>query len=913
MKMLLYAVVSATLAFAAVLAAADGPPGERRVALTIESTDLVSALDKWAQQSGFQIFVQDWKAAKNLTAPSINGTFTAQEALEQLLQGTPLTYVWLNDKAVSIRKKASQRSGSRRQQPPPIAKLETSEAPQSKHGTGSGRRDRESAATESGGRRDDRVDPLEEIFVTGTHVSNAEAIGVQAISLSRQDIEDRGIQSTEQLFDTLPQNFGAFDLSGTVASNGSALQVGNLENASGLDLRGLGPQSTLVLINSQRRAGAVQGRVVDVSAIPISLIDRVDIVSGGHSAVYGSDAVAGVVNLILRRSFDGAQAQVRYGDASGAGGEQFEASGIIGRELERYGFLLAYDYSNDAAFDAVDTALIVRPSATGTTLGSLDIVPERRMHSLFAAGHLQVTQAVEVFLDGHFITDENMAVTNYDLGGFVVDSKRKNDRNQYNVAVETRVALDGGWQFDLATNHSEADTDRHIFNAFNGFEAPLSFVDHARLSSVSAVVNGSGRTIAAIQPRLAAGIEARKEGLTVDFNTAPLADGDRTVRSAFVEVQLPIVGRPIGFGLERLELSVAGRYDDYSDFGGTFNPQFGLLWGLTQGVTVRASYSTAYRAPSLLDLSDVTFLTIQRSVDPQQGGATTPVLVVGGNNPHSQPEEADTWSVGIDWTPAFAPELTLNASYFDIRYEDRLDVPAPTGVDQDLVLIRGARYVGLIDRAPSADALDRFVAASNGNIANITDTQFDPATQSLAEAFPDLVVFDNRLSNVSTESVSGLDFGLRGRLEESWGDIKLGLNATYTLDHHRAVTPTSPAFRAMNDVGRPPDFRFSAIGGITRNSMGASLAVNYTDDYPDSFSASRARIGSWTTVDLNLSYRASSAPRSPFGGVRLALSVINFLDKDPPTFRNDSFGLRYDSANANPLGRFVSLQLGKDW
>jgi hypothetical protein len=108
MKSILSAVLGVTLALSVIEAESQATPGERQVSLTIESGTLATALDAWAQQSGFQIFVQDWEAAKNLPARSLKGTFTAQDALEQLLSGTSLTYLWIGDKAVSIRKKAPQ-------------------------------------------------------------------------------------------------------------------------------------------------------------------------------------------------------------------------------------------------------------------------------------------------------------------------------------------------------------------------------------------------------------------------------------------------------------------------------------------------------------------------------------------------------------------------------------------------------------------------------------------------------------------------------------------------------------------------------------------------------------------------------------------------------------------------------------
>ena len=104
MKTLLSAVVVATLALNAVQAGADGKPGERQIALQVESTTLAEALDQWAIRSGYQIFVQDWDLAKQLIAPDLKGTFSAEAALQKLLVGSPLMHVWIDAKTVSIRR-----------------------------------------------------------------------------------------------------------------------------------------------------------------------------------------------------------------------------------------------------------------------------------------------------------------------------------------------------------------------------------------------------------------------------------------------------------------------------------------------------------------------------------------------------------------------------------------------------------------------------------------------------------------------------------------------------------------------------------------------------------------------------------------------------------------------------------------
>src|SRR5207253_393554 len=119
-----------------------------------------------------------------------------------------------------------------------------------------------------------------------------------------------------------------------------------------LDLRGLGPQRTLVLVNGRRHVPAdilVNGVSVDINTIPVELIERVDIVTGGNSAIYGSDAIAGVVNFILRRDFDGFAVRGQAGVSEfGAFGNQF-ASMMFGRNFGdgRGNITIVGEYAHD--------------------------------------------------------------------------------------------------------------------------------------------------------------------------------------------------------------------------------------------------------------------------------------------------------------------------------------------------------------------------------------------------------------------------------------------------------------------------------------------------------------------------------------------------------------------------------------
>jgi outer membrane receptor protein involved in Fe transport len=158
------------------------------------------------------------------------------------------------------------------------------------------------------------AETLEEVVVTGTRIASPNASSSSPIvAVSREDLALQGIHDTGDLVDLLPQNITtSIDLSNT---NNPLSGPGGVTT---MNLRGLGPQRTLVLVDG-RRLGVGDPNTgnpnpaPDINQIPAALIERVDVVTGGASAVYGSDAVAGVVNFIMRRNFEGVQIDAQYG------------------------------------------------------------------------------------------------------------------------------------------------------------------------------------------------------------------------------------------------------------------------------------------------------------------------------------------------------------------------------------------------------------------------------------------------------------------------------------------------------------------------------------------------------------------------------------------------------------------------
>jgi len=196
----------------------------------------------------------------------------------------------------------------------------------------------------------DKSDELDEIVVTGSRIRGAEPVGSTVITVSRQDIEVAAPVSTTALIQRLPQ---VFNLGVSESSRGQSGGSGNITYGSAINLRGLGPYATLTLIEGHRAVPqGTTGFGVDASIIPTAALGRVEVVADGASALYGSDAVAGVVNLILRRDFEGVEASVRGG--SGDAYSEKQGSLIGGTGWTSGHVMAAYEYAFHSNLNGLD-------------------------------------------------------------------------------------------------------------------------------------------------------------------------------------------------------------------------------------------------------------------------------------------------------------------------------------------------------------------------------------------------------------------------------------------------------------------------------------------------------------------------------------------------------------------------------
>ena len=290
------------------------PPARRD--FTIPAQALSSALIEFAKQANVQVLT-DGTHVESARSHGVSGSFTPAEALTKLLDGTPFVQEFTDAATVVVKPAAAAATPAAR----PVRAKDSDSPPASE------------APAE-----------LEKVTVTGSHIPRAEVEGPAPITvITARDITNNGFATVSDIMTSLTQNLGALDNN----QNTNGFSPG----AQAVDLRGLGPNHTLVLVNGRRIADYPQAyggssNFTDVSNIPTSMIDRVEILSGSASAVYGSDAISGVINFILKKKADGTTIDFRAGGTEHGGGQSQRLTITSGWSDERFESIFGIELYN---------------------------------------------------------------------------------------------------------------------------------------------------------------------------------------------------------------------------------------------------------------------------------------------------------------------------------------------------------------------------------------------------------------------------------------------------------------------------------------------------------------------------------------------------------------------------------------
>ncbi|MBA6326884.1 TonB-dependent receptor [Colwellia sp. MB02u-6] len=836
-------------------------------------------------------------------------------------------------------------------------------------------------------------DSVERIQVTGSHIQRTDMEGPSPLtSLSAEDIANSGVTDLIGLFTKLPMaGQGTFSTQGNSSDNTS-------NGGSSVSLRGLGADSTLILVNGRRVsvspfANNIDTAFVDINNIPLAAIKRVDILKDGASATYGSDAVAGVINIILRDDVEGAEISAKLGDTADGGGKEKNLSIVWGSSTEKSSHTFALDYfdreeilyadrdysksanqqalrpndpfatdfrsssgfpgtialasdstnrlpdtfGNDVCAEAdivgnlcrydyapVMTSVPATERASFIYLGKYEINDNLRGFAELNGQHSKTTirgagspSFNELFMAGDNVNhpfadlpEDEFYQQDLTMRRRMVDIGNREKRVTSNY-YRSIIGLQGeikDWNWEVAYNYIKSESTERGVNGFpnsrrtqeaidsglwNPFEPSsnsqesLDFIEttttrigKSTSKSFDGKISGSLMEMAHGDLGLAVGVEYREESISDNpddqflrgevFGTeATQANGSRDNTSIFAELAIPV--------LDNLEVQVAVRHEDYSDFGTTTDPKVAFIWQTTDSLSLRGSYGTAFRAPSLhqigLGNTDespnlvdsvrcAAVGNVNKACEPQEYTA-----VLSGNDDLG-PEESKSYNLGLIYE--IAENMDFSVDYYDYDIENVITK------DTQFKFSTLGNDPSVVERLPSS------VAGDPGEVVRIFD----------------------QYENIGNITTSGLDVEANYGLETDMGDFRFTYALNYVLSYEDARPNADGSMRIDTQEGdfEQPEVRWSFNTVWVQGDWNASMAVNYIGEFQQDASVATEGmndIDSLTTVDTTVNYIGIK-------DTTLSIGATNLFNEEPPFTYHDFMG--FVSGTHNSQGRFVYVK-----
>ncbi|MGY0613139.1 TonB-dependent receptor plug domain-containing protein [Luteimonas sp. A501] len=726
---------------------------------------------------------------------------------------------------------------------------------------------------------------LDNIIVTGTRVTD------RTVAESQSPIDIIGSEAlqatgTTELATALARALPSLNFPRPALTDGtSAIRPAQL--------RGLAPDQVLVLVNGKRRHASsllnLNGTIgrgsapVDLNTIPISAIERVEVLRDGASAQYGSDAIAGVVNVVLKGASEGGSVSLSHGQHSAGDGDQTQLAGDAGLALGAgRGFLHL-----SAQVNRQDRTNRARPFAG--TPGPTQPEPGQKA---FVIGDPEVDAAAASFNAGFDISDTLSlyafgTISNRDITSFAFFRAPGNSSQnipsiypdgflpEINNVSRDRAIVAGmngrfgeAWDWDLSFNHGYNNLEfftRNTLNASIGADSPTSFYDGALETTQNIANFDLSRQLdwgLAYPVALAMGVEFRNE----KWNQSPGEYG------SYAQPDLSRPGGAQGFGgfapgvsgaysrdshavyasleadlTEKFSGGIAGRYEDYDDFGSQASGKLSARYAFTDAVALRGTVSSGFRAPSLAQqyFQTVSTLFLAGIPDPfevRTFPASSAVAQAFGAEA-LQPEESLSYSLGLVLQPVDRLYVTIDA--YHIEVDDRIALSSNLTGDAVRALlesrgifgVNGGRYfTNAIDtRTQGIDLVANYgmdLGAGTLDLTagwNYTDTEITriaPNPDELEQAGLDLERIDR------TEI---------GRIEEGFPNTKLLLSGTWSLDAWdftlattRYGSVTSRSANSANDQTYDAKWLLDASAAYRMNNWTFTLgADNVLNEYPD--------------------------------------------------------------------------------
>lgn len=849
-----------------------------------------------------------------------------------------------------------------------------------------------------------------EIIVTGSRVRGEAPVGSTVTTLGRAEIESSTAITVDRIIKEIPQNF---DLGVSENSRGQSGGSGNIVYGNSVNLRGIGPYATLVMIDGHRVT--YNSRSIDPSVLPALGVERVEVVADGASAIYGSDAVAGVVNLIPRRSLDGGEVFARAGSAETGDLHEYTLGAALGKKFDRGQIMVAYEHversnlsgdarsffvSNQTAFGGPDgrttrcfpgtlraggVSYAMPGNLTQANVGSLvanttnkceilerqDLIPRQSYNSVNGTGTFEATDWLTFSVDGFYskrdfyrraayqsntitVPQTNaffVRPTGFTGTSYTIDYMFKElppvdtfgYAKSWQITPKVTVKLPHDFEFealygygktnDISTSNTGINTaalnaalassdPAAAFDPYGGgrtnpalyatlanqiFIAPTN----GRMKTWEARLNGSLVSLPGGSVKLATGYE--RQDFTVGLGSArgapttPIVfrNFGRKVDSFYGELYIPIFGDSNAMtGFQKLELNAAVRHDKYSDVGSTTNPKFGVNWTPFDGLKLRASYGTSFRAPTIPEIyGNSNNLFVQNYSNPT--GGTITGVALSGQNLSLKPETAATWSMGADIDPMAG--LHFGITYWDVNYKNQVIA----NLSNLAILGDAAFYAGtniLYTGTAAGTQVQNYI---NAGIA-VSGTL--PAGGASA-----ITVFvDGRGQNLGSSRTKGIDFTADYRASLGSDTLTFVVGGTYLTSYNVSVAPSAPMVNKLNTIFNPLRLKMRSSVTYEHGPLTARLQWVHVNGYKNTAANPVQNVGSFNPLDLSVSWKIGDKNATGFfdKGMTFGFEVRNLLNEKPPYVNiapsgNGSGG--YDATAADPIGRLFAASIRKSF
>jgi iron complex outermembrane recepter protein len=827
----------------------------------------------------------DLSACRDLRTLGVRGTLTLGRSLDTLLRDTGLRYIPLDERSVSVRLPTSQEVAQQhaginlrehnRCATPEAVSATVSEVPKPAEGEGPRH-------------------PVVVVFSThdkpDANSNDDPALGYSRLAFNQLE------------FDTLPDFLA--HLPENLASNSRATYaVGDSHNSAlgtSINLLGLGVQATLVLVNGHRIAPSALGDFVDVSLIPASAIERLEILTGADAAIYGADAVAGVVNIVLRKNYTGAEMSVRYAAPYQSDASQFSVAPMAGTTWSSGSLVASFTFSKDRPLLGTDRPYSDAPG--------FDLTPAVESYD----GFFHVIQDVgssdlSLSVDGLYARRYSLDRIRYSSDGLQVGPYRQRGvTDQYTFAPELDWRFASGWHAVAAFDLSESRFSEVTLYAADAVPSGAVFttLSEARVRTADIRVDGTLARLPGGDATVKLGTGGRWENYDSSGTvTAAFASGSfaRSVTSFYGQLHLPVIGKTGGLPLLReLDFSLAIRAEKYSDIGFSANPKIGVTWWPADTLRIDGTYDTSFAAPRYTDsLMEYNTLVIERFASPVCASGSCLVAEEFGANAYYRPERASSFNIRADWTPARPGGLRIQSGAYLIHYRDRIGTPPDTAT----LLGSKADFPGLVVSDPTPAVMSNVLARAAGYPQGVLD---------LAGAYNLQAVdfyIDGRARNLAETLATGVDLHVNYGFDSAWGSWIVGASGTRVLKFDERASAGSPYVSVADTFAHLIARHYQGLVRMHSERFDANVRVNYVGRYSNDLVSPAVPVASWTTLDVGIAVPLERVMGGVWKGSRVEVTVGNVMNREPPYVRTPLAPLGYDPVNASALGRVVGVRV----